>query len=256
VRLDGARLAALLAILALWGVSLWNLDRWPPVHQDEPWILSPGYKLFTRGVYGSDLFTGFYGMEHHYFQFMPLMSLLQGATTRVLGVGVWQMRCVPVALGMLTATLTFALARKLAGTLVAPVALLLLLTWPWTPGVGPMLGSGVPLIDVSRIARYDILTAPLGLCALWCFVRARESNRLSYDFLSGVLAGLAGLAHVYGLFWIGALFTALMLDRFFSKQSALRSVSMILMGAAAAWAIWIGYSALNWEDFAGQLFAS
>ncbi len=60
-----------LACLTFWLVSLLNLNRFPVIHQDEPWILSPGYKLFTQGTFGSDFFTGFYGMERHYLQFMP-----------------------------------------------------------------------------------------------------------------------------------------------------------------------------------------
>ena len=70
-----ARLVQFGLVLAFWGYSLWNLDRSPLVSEDEPWILSPGYSLFTRGGYGSELFTGYYGMEHHYLEFMPLMSV-------------------------------------------------------------------------------------------------------------------------------------------------------------------------------------
>ena len=53
-------------------------------------------------------------MERHYLEFMPLMSLLQGAASRLFGLGVFQMRVVPVALGMLTLILTYAVARKLS----------------------------------------------------------------------------------------------------------------------------------------------
>ena len=37
-----------------------------------------------------------------YLEVPPLMSLLQGASSRLLGVGVWQMRYLPVVYGMLT----------------------------------------------------------------------------------------------------------------------------------------------------------
>jgi|GEM_PF-3042927 len=56
------RSAPLIFLLFFWAISIWNLDRPPIVHPDEPWILSPGYKLFTQGVYGSDLFAGFNGV--------------------------------------------------------------------------------------------------------------------------------------------------------------------------------------------------
>ena len=40
-------------LLVFWGVALWNLDRFPPIHFDEATILEPGYQLFYNGVYGS-----------------------------------------------------------------------------------------------------------------------------------------------------------------------------------------------------------
>ncbi|MEP7200105.1 MAG: hypothetical protein ABI874_09825, partial [Chloroflexota bacterium] len=102
------RLAPCIFLFLFWAVSVWNLDRLPAVHDDEVWILSPGYTLFTRGVYGSDLLAGFSQIENIYLEFMPLMSLLQGASARLFGLGVFQMRVVPVALGTLTLAFTYA----------------------------------------------------------------------------------------------------------------------------------------------------
>ena len=117
---------AVLLVLAFGAVSLVNLDRCPPVYVDEVWILSIGHKLFSEGVFGCDLFSGFHGMERHFFHFMPLMSIVQGATTRLLGIGVLQMRLAPAALGMLTLWLTFVtVASELSSTVV-------LYSGPWT----------------------------------------------------------------------------------------------------------------------------
>src|SRR5438552_1707983 len=133
---------AVLLVLAFGAVSLVNLDRCPPVYVDEVWILSIGHKLFSEGVFGCDLFSGFHGMERHFFHFMPLMSIVQGATTRLLGIGVLQMRLAPAALGMLTLWLTFVTGRKLATPLGAIMAMLLLAFWQWAPSNPPMLNSG------------------------------------------------------------------------------------------------------------------
>ncbi|MBI3760965.1 MAG: hypothetical protein HY260_03770, partial [Chloroflexi bacterium] len=105
-RTDPAGTAPFVMLLLFWAFSAIHLDRFPTVHQDEPWILSPGYKLFSQGVYGSDLLVGYYGMERHYFEFMPLMSILQGPAAEFFGLGVLQMRFVPVSLGALTLALT------------------------------------------------------------------------------------------------------------------------------------------------------
>jgi hypothetical protein len=50
-------LVAGLAIAAFIAVSLRHLDVVPPVYEDEPWQASTGYKLATKGVFGSDLFA-------------------------------------------------------------------------------------------------------------------------------------------------------------------------------------------------------
>src|SRR5258708_3308895 len=116
--LGGARWAVLAALLAFWGLALWNLDRYPPIHFDEATILEPGYHLFAAGVYGAPMYTGFYAQEQLYLEVPPLMPVLQGASTWLLGVGVWQMRFLPVACGLLTLALTAAIAGRLAGPVV------------------------------------------------------------------------------------------------------------------------------------------
>ena len=55
-------LAAYACLILFWGLSLWKLDRYPAVNDDEPWTVLPGYSLFTRGVFGSPWMAGYYGM--------------------------------------------------------------------------------------------------------------------------------------------------------------------------------------------------
>lgn len=177
---DRAKPLPILSALAFFGLTTWNLDRFPPITQEEPWILSPGYKLFTEGVYGSDLFAGLFGMDRHYL-FLPLMPLLEGAAVSILGLGVWQMRIVAALLGTTTLLLAFQLARQFAGSSGGILTLLLLLFWQWGPAGDGRWASGIPLLDFSRIARYDILTAPLGLGALLCFVVAEAEPTIFWQ---------------------------------------------------------------------------
>ena len=244
-------------IVAFGTISICNLDRFPPVQEDEPWILSPGYKLFSEGIFGSDLITGYYGMERHYLEFMPLMSVLQGATTRLFGLGVFQMRVTPVLLGTLTLVLTYVLARKLIGLRAGLIAVLLLFFWQWRGGNDRILGTGIPLIDVSRIARYDILVAPLGLGAWWAWLAARRTGRYRQYFLAGLLAGMAGLAHLYGLFWLIALLISLLLERlYFTRRPVFRETCALVCGATAVWLFWIVIIVSNWSDYTGQMLLS
>jgi 4-amino-4-deoxy-L-arabinose transferase-like glycosyltransferase len=272
LRCHASRFVPLACILLFWAISIFNLDRFPDLNDDEAWILSPGYKLFTQGIYGSDLLAGFHHIELRYFEFLPLMALLQGASTRLFGVGVFQLRFLPVALGALTLVLTYPIARKLFDTKVAVLAMGLLLVWQWTPaGIHPF-ASGIPLIDLSRLARYDILVPPLGLAAWWCFMRARETNRIRYDFLSGVFVGLAGLAHMYGLFWGVTLLFILVLDCLppfalrhakaplrpspfalrYTKAPLRCSLFASLLGITLAWLPWLIATGWYRDDYLGQ----
>jgi 4-amino-4-deoxy-L-arabinose transferase-like glycosyltransferase len=244
-----ARWAVLASLLIFWGLALWNLDRYPPIHFDEATILEPGYQLFYQGIYGAPMYTGFYGQERLYLEVPPLMSLLQGAVTWLLGVGVWQMRYLPVVCGLLTLALTAALASRLAGPAAGIAAAWLLLLWKWTPSDLDFLGSGLPLLDVARIARYDILVPVFGLSAFLAWLRGRAGARPLLLCASGLLAGLAGLANVYGAFWIVALG---LLTLFEKGTGRLRRLAWLLAGAAVPVLGWAGVLALHWDEARGQ----
>ncbi len=241
-------LAGLAALLVFWGLALWNLDRYPPIHFDEATILEPGYQLFYKGVYGADMYTGFYNQDRLYLEVPPLMSLLQGLSARLLGVGVWQMRYVPVVCGVLTLALAARVADRIAGPMVGAAAAWLLLLWKWTPSDLDFLGSGLPLLDVARIARYDILVPVFGLAAFLAWLRGRAGLG-HWLFASGLLAGLSGLANVYGAFWIAALGVLTILE---GRAGRLRRLASLFAGAALPVLGWGGVLLAHWDDTRGQ----
>src|SRR5918997_785087 len=69
-RLVLLEIAGLVAIF-LYSV-LPNLANHPAITDDEVWVLSASYKLAEEGVFGSDMFRGFYNADKHYFFNMPL----------------------------------------------------------------------------------------------------------------------------------------------------------------------------------------
>jgi hypothetical protein len=266
-----AKVAPLLFLLLFWGVSITYLDRFPVIHNDETSILAPGYNLFEEGVYGLDMYTGHQERERIYLEVMPLMSWVQGLSSWFLGVGVWQMRFVPVVAGLFTLALTFALARRLAGRQVGWLTLGLLLFWQWGPGGYEFLGSGIALIDLSRVGRYDILVAPLSVAILWCWVEARKSSRPRLYFLCGLLVGLAGLAQLYGLFWLGVLAGFWLLEHVFRLVQSVRlnqsggaslggipkppswgQAGLVLAGVVSAMSVWLILVWTNWTTFTSQ----
>lgn len=247
------RLAAFALLLLFWAFALAYLDRLPHLNFDEPWILSPGLKFFTQGIFGSDMFTGLSGMERNYFEFMPLLSLLQGAGAQMWGIGIWQLRFVTVMVGAVTLALLWRVGVTLGGTRVGIVAILLLLFWQWTPGENPDLSSGLALLDLSRLARYDILVAPLGLGAFWAWLVAHRSHRTWLYALAGILSGVAGLAHPHGLLWVLGLGILILFK--LRARGWRRTITPLVCFAAGAALPWSGYAIwalANWSDWSAQ----
>lgn len=108
-----ARWLLLALLLLYWAVSLHHLDVTPPVYEDEPWQASTGWKLATRGVFGSDMFAGYYGMDRRYYGFMPLHPVVLAVMFRAAGVGLFQARLEAVVMGLLTLALTYSLGSRL-----------------------------------------------------------------------------------------------------------------------------------------------
>ncbi len=121
------------AVLGIFLVTgLRHLDSVPQVYEDEPWQASTAYKLVTSGVFGSDLFAGFYHMDQRYYGFMPLHPLLMAAVFKLLGVGLAQARLETVLLTAATLVLTFALGYRLFNVWVGAIAVALLVLVRWT----------------------------------------------------------------------------------------------------------------------------
>src|SRR5262245_45434895 len=184
--------------------TLAYIDRFPAVSQDEPWIASSGYKLATVGALGSDLFSGYHGMDQHHFVQMPVYPILQAAIFRAFGLGVVQMRALSIAFGLALVFATYAVGREIGGerlgVLAAALAIVQSLTAPTI--VRPI---GILLLDSARMNRYDIAVPVFGLAALFVVLRAASGRRPVSYVLAGCLAGLSGLSHLYGAFWLPAL---------------------------------------------------
>jgi 4-amino-4-deoxy-L-arabinose transferase-like glycosyltransferase len=242
-RFERAALAALLLLYA--GVCSFQLGVVPPAYEDEPWQASTGWKIATHGVFGSDMLAGFHGMEDHYYAFLPLHPLLLAASFRLLGLGLWQARTETAVLGMIVLLLTYALARRLFGVRVGLLAVAFLLCVRLV-GATRYLITGIPFIDLARIARYDMAVPVFGLASLHLYLTARRRG-VGLHFITGMVAGLAGLAHLYGVGWILAL---LMLARWDGRGR--RVAAAMALGCAAVWAPYLAYVLAHPADWIGQ----
>jgi 4-amino-4-deoxy-L-arabinose transferase-like glycosyltransferase len=242
-------LAGLLAYFLT--ISVRHLTVAPPVFEDEPWFASTAYKLATDGVFGSDLFAGFYGMERRYYAFMPVAPMLLAGAFRLFGFGLLQLRLESVALAAITLVLTYAVGRRLFGPAVGVVAVAFLLLVRME-GVHRFAPTGILFLDVPRIGRYDMPTAVFGLAALLGYLVARDRDIRGTRVwplygAAGVLAGLGGLTHLYGLFWIVGLGVLAILDR-----AGWRRIVALGIGFLLPWMPYALYVVTDLHNWAGQ----
>ncbi|MCB0154274.1 MAG: hypothetical protein KDF65_05710, partial [Anaerolineae bacterium] len=163
-------LLSLILILLFWAAGLTHLDRFPKIHEDEAWQAAPGYTFWAEGHFGTELFAGFYGMEEHYYGFMPLFPILVGGALHLFGLGLFQARLVPLILITLSLALTHRLGSKLFSPWHGTLAVAILVGWR-VAGPFAHLPSGIPLADVARIVRYDSAVPLFGLAALLLLVQ-------------------------------------------------------------------------------------
>lgn len=242
-------LPALLVLLAFWALNLPHLGIVPTVNGDEPWQSSTAYKLARDGIFGSDLYAGYHGMEQRYFGFLPLYPMTLAVVFRFAEGGLWQARFVSVACGTLILSLTFALARRLWHDVrLSVLAIFLLLTLRWF-AESPLHPTGILFLDATRVARYDVLVPVLALAALHLFLSARQTARPILYLLTGILGGLAGLAHLYGLAVIPVL-CALILWQSRSRRGLY--CALVLLGAIVTWLPYIAFVLGDIPDWLAQ----
>ncbi len=258
-RLNRGAVAALAALLLLYvAAGVDGLDRLPIVHGDEMWNAAPAWTLATQGVYGSDLFAGFYRAEQRTYQFMPVLQLLLAADFALFGIGLLQIRMLSIVVGAIVLLLTYVIGRQVGGIRVGLLA-------AWILGVHRLasgsLDTGIVLVDLVRQTRYHIVASALGLAALCVFLWARSdradvslppSRRALWPFaLCGALAGLAFLSHIYGAFWLPALAVVLVAGH--GLDNSRRSLSALCLGFALAIVPWGLYVAGDLAAYMGQM---
>jgi len=245
-------LLLLLVLLLFWAIALHNLTIVPPVYEDEPWQASTGWKIATQGIFGSDLFAGFYGMDQHYYGFMPLHPFLLALIFRIAGLGLFQTRFEVVALGLVTLALTFSLARRLFHDWrIALLAIVFLLSVR-SIGLTYIQHTGILLLDMTRIARYDMLVPVFGLGALHAYLVARKHHQARWYAFTGLLTAGAGLAHLYGLFWLPVLIILIGWDEHGTRGELGATLAALLFGFALPWLPYAAYVAGNIYDWRGQ----
>lgn len=241
-------LVVVAAVVVYLALSLDHLGVHPPVGEDEPWIAAAPYKLATEGVYGSDLFAGYYGVERHNYQHMPVYPLMQAGVFKALGVGVYQMRLLPVAFGLALLLVVFLVGRQLGDARIGAVAVVLMVALRIADANET---TGILLLDRARISRYDIAVPVFGLLALAAFNRGVREDTARWWIATSVLTGLSSLSHLFGVFWLPVFLGLLLFHA--RKRRALRAATLLVAGFLLTWVSWIVYVFTGWSDYLGQM---
>jgi 4-amino-4-deoxy-L-arabinose transferase-like glycosyltransferase len=167
------RHVAVLALLIAWygWATLPHLGDFPLVSWDEGMIAAPAYKLAAHGVYGNDLYAGYYQSEAYNYEYLPIYPLVLALTFKLFGVGVIQARMTAALFGLGALLLTYALGRQMYGAATGLLAAALLV------GIRLRIApdtSGVVLLDIARVARYEPLTLCLALATCCCLLWAES----------------------------------------------------------------------------------
>jgi 4-amino-4-deoxy-L-arabinose transferase-like glycosyltransferase len=240
-------LALVLLIAVYLATALPRLGDDPIAGGDEGWIISASAKLSEQGVFGSDLFEGFYGSEDHYYFNLPLHHLVLSGVFEVIGVGLQQARLVSVGFGLAVLLLTYAMGSRLAGQVAGVVAagLLVLLRLNLAPF------SGLTLTDLGATVRYDLITVPYGLAAVYVLMREDYDPRGVMVAAAGLLVGLAAMTQFLGAFF-GLPLVLYLLTRSLPLARRVWLILVLTVMAALPLAGYSVYLAQDWDDFRGQ----
>jgi len=118
----------LVALTAFYlAVTAANLANYRPISGDDIWILSASHKLATQGVFGSELYAGFFNADRHYFISLPGVHILQAVALHLPGNDLVNARWVSVVSGAVLLWAATALAWRWYGLAAGLVTSLLLL---------------------------------------------------------------------------------------------------------------------------------
>jgi hypothetical protein len=224
------------AALTLWFARAATIDlsNFRPVSNDEGELIEVSYTLANQGVFGSPMYAGFFGADSHHLWTLPVQHAVDAVTFKVFGSGVAQARWVSVVAALVTLWCVGWLGLRWYGLTAAVLSEVLVTMWRsnLTQGV-----TGLPLLDVARVARYDVLAVAFGWLALLAL--ARQSGR-SHALAAGASASLAALSQFFGA---AALPVVLL---------AGRNRTWLALGAVVVGLPWLLYAAAYRQDLAGQ----
>lgn len=230
-------------------VATTDLHNFRPVSADEVTIMAVSHKLATEGVLGSDLETGFFNADQHFFVNLPAHHLWQAVVFRLLGTGVPQARAVSLFFAVALIWLVGWVAWRWYGLGTAVITTFLLVFWrSYLTGDHP----GLPFLAVARSGRYDTGAVWWMWATIALFGWTLKHPSRPKAFLLGICMGLAALTQFFSAFIVPFVFLA-----WWGWEGKKLFQMKVFWWMVAGFALIIlPYACLiifNWKDFTGQL---
>jgi hypothetical protein len=243
---------ALRALVGLTGMVLLSLlatyhqPYYPVVWLDEGFLLQGPINLVRFGKYAMRSVEGFRILDQPLIANGPGIVLPIAAAFALFGIGLLQARMVMAIYLTLTASVFFALAKRMYGTPAAAISLFLLLAVPregfsW---FGRMTMGNVPALGYFVIG-----------CLLW--LDSVERDSAWYALGAGLWFGLAMVTKgQYGLI-VPALLVVAFVDKVCYREIGLKKVALALLTAIGCLGLWyvVQLALVGWEDFDQHLNA-
>jgi len=158
--------------------------------------------------------------------YSPIWALFQFIILSAIGVGYWQMKMLPIALGMATLVLTYQSMGEYFGKRCGIMAVAL-------------LGFDYTFIMYNRLGLFENLVIFFMAVTLFCWQRAVRTETLRYFFLSGFFAGFVFMAKsLYFPLVIAFVLTFLVYIVKKGAKASFPAARMGMIGAFCAAAVW------------------
>ena len=211
----------------------------PVPDTDEAMTLQVPYEMLYRGKLAFPMYRFVGGnIENVWHSFTPVFFLALGGFMKIFGWGLAQGRAFNLIAAIILLLLTYLIGRRLCGWQAGLIAVVLMISDP-------------VFFARSRLVRNDMLAAGFGLLAFYVYDKAREREKKSYYFASGLAAGAAVMCHTNMIYMLAVIFALMLINR---GWRAIKSSRPYIFGAGAfaVMAYEIVYDIIDYRNFISQ----
>ncbi len=197
---------ALFGIILLVSLGVYNQPNYPPIWLDEGFVIQGAMNLVRYGEYAMKSVEGFRILDQPLIANGPGVVLPIAATFKLFGVGILQARLVVAAFMTLSVLLYFFLGKRLFGSNVAFISILLLLA---IPKEGFIIHGRMAMGNVPALAYL--------LIGYLFWLRDIENQKLINLTFSGFFFGISIITKTQNMILVGVFILTAILDFYYYK---------------------------------------